>query len=141
MTGQGRQALFAGLCVLAFLATQTFQQVALWLWIPGPLNLRDELVTYALPVDQVRAILVPVGLILLIVPYCVVALRYNRPQVPDWKAQRDAQPLGIAPSGGRSIIQSVSSSNLKKKCLADINRRYNVFARDSRFRAILTRSR
>jgi hypothetical protein len=78
MTGQGRQALFAGLCVLAFLATQTFQQVALWLWIPEPRSLREELVTYSLPVDQARAMLVLVGLILLIVPYCVVALRYSK---------------------------------------------------------------
>ena len=78
MTAQGRQALIAGLCVLAFLATQVFQHLALWIWIPAPRNLRDELLTYALPVDQARAMLVLIGLILLIVPYCVVALRYGK---------------------------------------------------------------
>jgi hypothetical protein len=79
MTAQGRRDLFAGLCVLAFLATQTFQQLAHWFWIPTPQSTREELATYALPVDQARAMVVLVGLILLIVPYCVVALRYCKP--------------------------------------------------------------
>src|SRR5271157_2251194 len=68
----------AGLCILAFVCAQTFQELAYWLWIPAPHGLKDELQTYLLAVDQARALLVGGTILLLIVPYAVIALRYMK---------------------------------------------------------------
>jgi hypothetical protein len=68
--------LAAGLCVLAFLAAQTFQQFAYGSRIPAPKGPADELQNYLLPVDRLRALLVGGTILLLLVPYAAVTLRY-----------------------------------------------------------------
>jgi hypothetical protein len=63
-------------CLFFFLAAQTFQSIALAYWIPAAQTAQENLATYLLPVDQARAALVGVTILLLIVPYLVIALRY-----------------------------------------------------------------
>jgi hypothetical protein len=66
----------AALCVLAFLAAQAFQHFAFWFLIPAAKGPQDELRNYLLPVDRARALLVGGTILLLLVPYVVVALRF-----------------------------------------------------------------
>jgi hypothetical protein len=68
----------AGICVLCFLAAQTFQELAYRFWMPESRNQADDLNAYLLPVDQIRALLVGGSILLLIVPFVVIALRYRR---------------------------------------------------------------
>ena len=65
----------AGLCILFFMATQGFQQVAYHFWIivfGGP---QAELLSYLQPADRARALLVMAGILALVVPFAVIALR------------------------------------------------------------------
>jgi hypothetical protein len=72
----GKYELLAGICVLFFVAAQTFQEIAYRFWIPGSHSPADDLATYLLRVDQVRALLVGGAILLLIVPFTVIAIRY-----------------------------------------------------------------
>ncbi|HYW40866.1 MAG TPA: hypothetical protein VE957_22380 [Terriglobales bacterium] len=64
-----------GLCLVLFVAAQTFQQVAFLYWLPVPHGPKDDFLTYLLPIDQFRAILIMGTIVLLIVPFVVIALR------------------------------------------------------------------
>jgi hypothetical protein len=68
--------LAATVALFFFLAAQTFQSVAFAYWIPAAQTAQENLATYLLAVDQARAALVGVTILLLIVPYLVIALRY-----------------------------------------------------------------
>jgi hypothetical protein len=68
--------LAATLAVLAFVAAQAFQEPTYHLWIPAARGPAAELGNYLLPVDEVRAMLIGATVLLLLVPYVVVALRY-----------------------------------------------------------------
>jgi hypothetical protein len=70
--------LAAGVCVLFFLLAQTFQEIAYWRWIPASQNAEQDLLTYLMPVDKIRAYLVMSSILSLLVAYVVVALRYYR---------------------------------------------------------------
>lgn len=76
MNSAGRRYVLAGLCVLSFIVAQTFQAFAYWFWIPTSHGPQDDLLIYLLHVDQIRALLVMGSILLLIVPYAVIALRY-----------------------------------------------------------------
>lgn len=67
----------AGICVLCFLLAQTFQELSYRFWIPESHSPVDDLNAYLLPVDQVRALLVGGSILLLTVPFVVIALRYH----------------------------------------------------------------
>ena len=66
----------SGLCILLFIAARTFQQFAYWLWIPVSHGPQDDLLAYLLPIDRVRAILIMSTIVVLIVPFVVIAIRY-----------------------------------------------------------------
>jgi hypothetical protein len=68
--------ILAGLCVLSFLLAQTFQAFAYWFWIPNSHDPQKDLLVYLVRVNQVRALLVMGTILLLIVPYAVIGLRY-----------------------------------------------------------------
>ena len=68
--------ILSGLCILLFILAQTFQEIAYRFWIPAAHNPQDELLVYLLPIDKVRSILIMSTIVLLIVPFVVVALRY-----------------------------------------------------------------
>jgi hypothetical protein len=68
----------AGLCILAFIAAQTFQSLAYSFWIPPSHDLQSTLLSYTLPVDQLRSLAVMGSILLLIIPYSVIALMYRR---------------------------------------------------------------
>jgi hypothetical protein len=76
MNEAGRRYFFAGLCILLFIVAQTFQAFAYWFWIPASHGPQEDLLIYLLRVDQIRALLVMGTILLLIVPYAVIALRY-----------------------------------------------------------------
>jgi hypothetical protein len=67
-----------GLCILLFIAAQTFQELAYLFWIPASHSPEDDLRTHLLPMDQVRAIVILGTVVLLIVPFIVITLRYFR---------------------------------------------------------------
>src|SRR5579883_3325655 len=67
--------LLAGVCVLAFVAAQTYQHLAYRFWIPTPKSPDDELRNYLLPVDRRRALLVGGTILAMLVPYAVLAIR------------------------------------------------------------------
>lgn len=69
--------LAAGLCTVAFLAAQAFQQVAYGYLLPAPRMPEDELGNHLRPVDRARALLVGGTILLLLVPYVTVSLRYG----------------------------------------------------------------
>lgn len=71
-----RHYLAAACCVLFFVAAQVFQELASYLWIPTAADPEQELRTYLLTVDRVRALLILLSIVLLLVPYAVVAARY-----------------------------------------------------------------
>jgi hypothetical protein len=66
----------AALVIFLFLAAQAFQQLAFAYRISPAKDLTDNLRTYLLPVDQARALVVGGSILLLVVPYSVIALRY-----------------------------------------------------------------
>jgi hypothetical protein len=68
--------LAAGLCVLAFLASQIFQEIAYRFLIPSAQKPEEELTNYLRPADRVRAALVGGTIPLLVVPYATIALHY-----------------------------------------------------------------
>jgi len=76
MPKSGRKYLIAGLCVLTFVIAQTFQAFAYWFWIPISSGPQDDLLTYLLPIDQLRSLLVMSTIALLIVPYIIIANRF-----------------------------------------------------------------
>jgi hypothetical protein len=78
MCESGRKYLIAGLCILAFILAQTFQAFAYWFWLPASSGPQDDLLTYQLPVDQVRSLVVMSTIALLIVPYVIIAIRFYK---------------------------------------------------------------
>lgn len=60
-----------------FLAAQSFQEIAYRFWIPVSHSPQDDLLVYLLPIDEVRAILIMSTIVLLIVPFVVIGLRYR----------------------------------------------------------------
>jgi hypothetical protein len=66
----------SGFCMLLFIAAQAFQEFAYRFWIPVSHGLQDDLLIYLLPIDKVRAILIMCTIVVLIVPFVVIALRY-----------------------------------------------------------------
>ena len=71
-----RRLRVAGLCVLAFVLAQAFQELAYDFWIPAAQSPREQLLNYLLPIDQARALLIFGSILLLLVPFAVIALRY-----------------------------------------------------------------
>jgi len=67
---------WAGICVVLFLGAQLFQEIALRFWIAAPRTSSEELLTYLNSTDKARALLVMGGIVVLLVPYIVLALRY-----------------------------------------------------------------
>jgi hypothetical protein len=74
MNERFRYLLAAG-CLLLFLATQTFQEIAYRFWIPVSHSPQGDLMVYLLPVERTRAILLMVGIMALLVPFVVIARR------------------------------------------------------------------
>lgn len=68
----------SALCILLFLAAQSFQEIAYRFWIPATHTPADELLNYLLPVDKVRALLIMGTIVGLIVPFTVIAIRYYK---------------------------------------------------------------
>lgn len=66
--------LVAGVCVMAFVVAQTYQHLAYKFLIPTPKTPDDELRNYLLPVERFRALQVGGTILLLLVPYTVIAL-------------------------------------------------------------------
>ena len=73
----GRYEIIAAICVLCFIAAQTFQELAVRFWITESHGPTDDLAIYLLPVDQVRAALIGITILLLMIPFTVIALRYR----------------------------------------------------------------
>ncbi len=74
--------LLAALCVLVFIFAQTFQELSYRFWIPVSTTLQGDLLTRLLTADQVRALAVMGSILLLAVPFTVVALRYREIALP-----------------------------------------------------------
>jgi hypothetical protein len=72
-----RRYFLSAFCTFLFLAAQTFQAFAYRFWIPSSHGPQDDLLTYLLPIDKARAILVMITIVALIVPFVVIALRYR----------------------------------------------------------------
>jgi hypothetical protein len=70
--------VLAGCCLVLFIAAQTFQEIAYRFWIPVSHSPQDDLLAYLLPIDRARAILIMGTIVLLIVPFVVIALRCFR---------------------------------------------------------------
>jgi hypothetical protein len=69
-----RLCLFAGGCVLFFLATQLFQAIAYWVWLPEAQTASQELLQRTLALDRARALFVMFGIVALLGAYVVLAL-------------------------------------------------------------------
>jgi len=78
MDGSGKKYLAGGICLLLFISAQAFQELAYRFWIPASRGPEDDLKIYLLTVDRARALLVGATILLLIVPFVVIALRYFR---------------------------------------------------------------
>jgi hypothetical protein len=76
MRQEQRRYQFAGLCILFFIAAQTFQELATRFWIPEAHGPEQELLTYLLPMDRARALLILSSILLLVIPYITIAMRY-----------------------------------------------------------------
>lgn len=63
--------------MVLFLAAQGFQEVAYRFWIPASHSPQDDLLVYLLPIDKIRAILIMGTIVLLVVPFVVIGLRYR----------------------------------------------------------------
>jgi hypothetical protein len=70
--------VFGGVCLCFFLASQAFQELVYRLWIPRWYGPQDDLLAYRLPVDQVRAVWIAVGILSLSVPFVVITFRCFR---------------------------------------------------------------
>ena len=75
-------------CMFFFLLAQSFQEIAYRFWIPVSHSPQDELLIYLLPIDKARAILIMGAIVVLIVPFVVIALRY-------WTRAPLASVLGV----------------------------------------------
>jgi hypothetical protein len=80
--------VLGGICIALFIAAQTFQQSAYRFWIPISQGPQDDLLTYLLPIDRARAILIMSTIVMLTVPFVVIALR-------SFKAAPVASILGL----------------------------------------------
>ncbi|MBV8629979.1 MAG: hypothetical protein JOZ83_03585 [Silvibacterium sp.] len=76
MEQEQRRYRLAGFCMLLFIAGQTFQEAATRFWIPPAKGPDQELLTHLLAVDRVRALLILISILLLVIPYIVIARRY-----------------------------------------------------------------
>lgn len=72
-----RHYRLAAFCVLFFVAVQIFQEIASRFWIPEAQGPEQELLVYLLTIDRVRALLILLSIVLLIVPYAVIAIRFS----------------------------------------------------------------
>jgi hypothetical protein len=61
-----------------FLAAQTFQEIAYRFWIPPSHDAADDLLAYLRPVDEVRSLLILGSIVVLIVPFVAIFLRYRQ---------------------------------------------------------------
>lgn len=68
--------LAASFALFCFIAAQAFQSVALTYWIPAGQSPQENLTLYLLPINELRAALVGIGILLLAIPYLVTALQY-----------------------------------------------------------------
>ncbi|NID14665.1 hypothetical protein [Luteibacter yeojuensis] len=73
---ESRHYRLSAYCILFFVAVQTFQELGSRFWIPEAQGPEQELLVYLLTIDRVRALLVLLSIILLVVPYTVIAVRY-----------------------------------------------------------------
>jgi hypothetical protein len=71
-----RRYQFAGFCTLFFIVAQAFQELATRFWIPAAHGPEQELLTYLLPMDRARALLILFSILLLVMPYITIAMRY-----------------------------------------------------------------
>lgn len=78
MTEMKRRYFIAALCILSFLAAQTFQELAYSFWIPAANSAQDDLLSRLLTIDKIRALLLMGSIVFLIVPYTVIAMRYRK---------------------------------------------------------------
>ncbi|WP_035358490.1 hypothetical protein [Edaphobacter aggregans] len=76
MRQEQRRYQFAGSCILFFIAAQTFQELATRFWIPDAHGPEHELLIYLLPMDRARALLILSSILLLVIPYIAIAMRY-----------------------------------------------------------------
>jgi len=67
--------LLAGCCVVLFILAQTFQEVAYDIWIPESRSPQQDLSIFLMPVDRARALLILATIVVLIVPFIVIAIR------------------------------------------------------------------
>jgi hypothetical protein len=88
MRPEQRRYQFAGFCILIFIAAQAFQELALRFWIPVAHGPEQELLAHLLPVDRARALLILASILLLVVPYITIAMRY-------WRATPIASGSGL----------------------------------------------
>lgn len=73
---ESRHYRLAAFCVLFFVAAQVFQELASHFWLPEPQGPELEMLVYLLTIDRVRSLLILSSIVLLVVPYAVIALRY-----------------------------------------------------------------
>ena len=66
----------AAICITLFIGAQSFQELAYRFWIPPSQSAKDDLLAHLLIIDRVRAIVVLGTIVLLIVPFVAIALRY-----------------------------------------------------------------
>jgi hypothetical protein len=69
---------FAAVSLALMILAQGFQELAYRLWIPKSRGLEDDLLICLLPIEHLRAMLVMGTIVLLVVPFAVLALRYAR---------------------------------------------------------------
>jgi len=70
--------IFGGACLCIFLTSQAFQELAYRFWIPLSHGPQDDLLTYRLAIDQVRAAWIAAGIVGLTVPFVIITLRCFR---------------------------------------------------------------
>jgi hypothetical protein len=76
MREEQRRYQFAGFCTLFFIVAQTFQELATRFWIPAAHGPEQEVLTYLLPLDRARALFILFSILLLVIPYITIAIRY-----------------------------------------------------------------
>ena len=69
---------FAAVSLALLILAQTFQELAYRFWIPKSRGPEDDLLIYLQPIERLRAMLVLGTIVLLIVPFAVLALRYTK---------------------------------------------------------------
>jgi hypothetical protein len=85
--------LAAAFCIGLFVAAQTFQEFAYRFWIPTTHGPQDDLLTYLLPIDRARSVLIMGTIVVLVVPFMIIALRC-------FKAAPVASVLGLVFGAG-----------------------------------------